>query len=64
VIAPGRYHHVVKARSVLCYWGRELGMATVELARQLQLSQATISQSAMPGRQIAMENALYLDISA
>ncbi|MFZ3048386.1 MAG: hypothetical protein WA151_20935 [Desulfatirhabdiaceae bacterium] len=54
VIAPGRYKNVVKARSVLCYWGiRELGMSTVELAKRLQVSQPTISQLAMRGRQIA-----------
>jgi putative transposase len=63
VIAPGRYKNVVKARSVLCYWGiRELGMSAVELAKRLRLSQATISQSAMRGRQIAMAKGLQLDI--
>jgi hypothetical protein len=65
VIAPGRYKNAVKARSILCYWGiRELGMSTVELAKRLQVSQATISQSAMRGRQIAMENGLRLDLTS
>jgi REP element-mobilizing transposase RayT len=65
VIAAGRYKNVVKARSVLCYWGiRELGMSTVEMAKRLQVSQATISQSAMRGRQIAMKNGLRLDLTS
>ena len=63
VLAPGRYKGAVRARSVLCYWGtRELGMTTVELAKRLGLSPATISQSAMRGRKIVMENGWQLNL--
>ena len=61
VLARGKYRQTVKARSLLCYWGtQELGMATVELAKKLNLSQPTISQSAMRGRKIAAEEGLEL----
>ena len=63
VLAPCRYKGAVRARSVLCYWGtRELGMRTVELAKRLCLSPATISQSAMRGREIAIEDGLQLNL--
>ncbi len=63
VLAPGRYKNAVKARSVLCYWGtRELGLTTVELAKRLHLSQPTVSQSAMRGRKIALEEGLRLNM--
>jgi hypothetical protein len=39
---------------------RELGMATVELAKKLNVAQATISQSVMRGRKIADEEGLKL----
>jgi putative transposase len=61
VLARGKYKQTVKARSLLCYWGtRELGMTTVELAKKLNLAQPTISQSAMRGRKIALEEGLRL----
>ena len=63
VLAPGRYKNAVKARSVLCYWGtRELGLTMVELAKRLHLSQPTVSQSAMRGRKIALEEGLRLNM--
>ena len=61
VLARGKYKKTVKARCLLCYWGtRELGMTTVELAKKLNLAQPTISQSAMRGRKIAVEEGLKL----
>jgi len=61
VLAPGKYALVVKARSLLCYWGtRELGMSTVELARRLNLAQPTVSQAVKRGQKIAEEMGLNL----
>ena len=57
VLAPGKYGQIVKARSLLCFWGvRELGMTTVELAKRLNLAQPTVSQSVTRGQQIAKEH--------
>ena len=61
VLARGKYKKTIKARGLLCYWGtRELGMTTVDLAKKLNLAQPTISQSAMRGRKIAVEEGLKL----
>ena len=61
VLVRGKYKQTVKARGLLCYWGtRELGMTTVELAKKLNLAQPTISQSAMRGRKIALEEGFKL----
>jgi chromosomal replication initiation ATPase DnaA len=61
VLARGKYKQTVKARCLLCYWGtRELRMTTVELAKKFNLAQPTISQSAMRGQKIAMEEGLKL----
>ena len=61
VLARGKYKQTVKARALLCYWGmRELGMTSVQLAQKLNLAQPTISQSAMRGRKIALEEGLKL----
>ncbi len=61
VLTHGKYKQSVKARSLLCYWGtRELGMTTVALAKKLDLTQPTISQSAMRGRKITEEEGLKL----
>ena len=61
VLARGKYKQTVKARGLLCYWGtRELGMTTVELAEKLNIAQPTISQSAMRGRKIVVEEGLRL----
>lgn len=61
VLAPGKYALNVQARSLLCYWGtRELGMATVELARRLNLAQPTVSQAVKRGQKIAEELGLSL----
>ena len=46
----------VKARSLLCYWGaRELGMTTVELAKNVNLAQPTVSQAISRGPKIAQD---------
>jgi chromosomal replication initiation ATPase DnaA len=51
VLARGKYKQTIKTRDLLCYWGtRELGMTTIELAQRPNLTQPTISQSAMRGR--------------
>jgi putative transposase len=65
VLAPGKYPQTVKARSLLCYWAtRELGITTVELAKKLNISQPTVSQSARRGEKIAHELGLCLDDKA
>ena len=54
----------MKARDLLCYWGtRELGMTTVGLAKKLNLSQLTISQSAMRGQKAAAEAGKVIEIN-
>ena len=61
VLARGKYRQTVKARGLLFCWGtRELGMTTVELAIKLNLAQPTISQSAVRGRKIVVEEGLRL----
>jgi DNA-binding transcriptional regulator LsrR (DeoR family) len=61
VLARVKYKQAVKARGLLCYRGtRESGMTTVELAKKLNLSKPTISQSVMRGRKIAVEEELKL----
>lgn len=61
VLRAGKYAKAVKARSVLCYWAtRELGISTVQLAKQLKLAQSTVSQSVARGEKIVSENSLTL----
>ena len=61
VMAPGKYALIVKARSLLCYWGtRELGMTTVDLAKRLNLAQPTVSQAVIRGQKIAEDQGLSL----
>jgi len=61
VLARGKSRQFVKARALLCYWGtRDFGMTTIELARKLNLSQPTVSQAAMRGRDIVQEEGLKL----
>ena len=65
VLAPDRYKNAVKARSLLCYWETpDLGLTMVLLAKRLHLSQPTVSQSAMLGREIALEEGLRLNMVA
>jgi chromosomal replication initiation ATPase DnaA len=61
VLRAGKYAKAVKARSVLCYWAtRELGISTVQLAKQLKLAQSTVSQSVVRGEKIVSENEFNL----
>jgi hypothetical protein len=61
VLRTGKYAKAVKARSVLCYWAtRELGISTVQLAKQLKLTQSTVSQSVARGEKIVSKNKLSL----
>jgi REP element-mobilizing transposase RayT len=61
VTRPGRYPEIVEARSVLCYWAaRELGMTTLELSRQLGISQPTASQSVKRGEKVVTGRKLVL----
>lgn len=51
VLAPGKAHKVVRARSLLCYWAtRELGVSQVWLSGKLGISQSAVSQAVARGR--------------
>ena len=53
----GKYPHIVRARSLLCYWAvRELGMRMSELSHKLKLSEPAVSLSVKRGMKIAEEN--------
>lgn len=61
IIMRGKYKERVAARSVLCYWAsRALGMSTVELSKELNISQPTVSQSMKRGEQIVVDRQLKL----
>ena len=61
VLSRSRSPQTVKARSLLCYWAnRELGMTTVELSKQLRISQPTASRASQRGERIVMENSFKL----
>jgi len=61
VLREGNFARTVAARSLLCYWAnRELGVSTMELARRLNLAQATVSQSVDRGERIAAEKRVTL----
>lgn len=56
LLCGAKYPQTVKARSVVCFWGnRELGISTVELAKKLNISQPTVSQSVTRGQTIVKE---------
>ena len=64
VYAKGRYHKIVEARSLLCYWAvRELGISMSTLAQKLGISITSISVSVSRGRVIAEKKGLALAIS-
>ena len=53
----GKYRHIVKARSLLCYWAaRELGVTMTSLAKRLKISPAAVTQSVLRGERLVMEN--------
>ena len=56
VWASGRYRHIVKARSLLCYWAvRELDTSMTLLSKMLNISIAAVSKSVVRGEKIARE---------
>ena len=56
VWASGRYGHIVKARSLLCYWAvRELGISMASLSKKLNISIPAVSKSVYRGKKIAKE---------
>jgi hypothetical protein len=60
VWSPGKYRHIVKARSLLCYWAvRDLGMSMTSLAKRLKLSLAAISQSLERGERLKKESSYH-----
>jgi REP element-mobilizing transposase RayT len=61
VVSPGKYRHVVQARSLLCFWAvRKLGMTTVNLSERLKIAQPTVSQAVVRGQKIAEDEGLSL----
>ena len=57
VWSVGKYRHIVRARSLICYWAvRELGVSMASLAEKLQLSPAAVTQSVERGQRLAIEN--------
>jgi len=54
VWAAGKYRRIVEARSLLCYWAvRELGIPMSSLAKKLQISIPSVSESVTRGQKIA-----------
>ena len=57
VVAAGRQHHRVIARSLLCFWAvRELGLPLTDLARRLGLSPPGVSYAVQRGEGMVREN--------
>lgn len=62
VWAAGKHRHIVKARSLLCFWAvRELGISMASLSRKLNMSIPAISQSVIRGEKIAKNNQYFLN---
>ena len=56
VWSEGKYHKVVKARSLLCYWAvRKLGVGMSNLGRRLKITPAAVSQSVLRGEKLAKD---------
>ena len=54
---PGRYQHLVVARSLLCFWAvRKLDISMAAMSRRLKISTVAVSKSVVRGTKIAMEN--------
>jgi len=57
VWSVGKYRHIVKARSLLCYWvARELGVTIASLAKRLKISPAAVTQSVLRGERLGKIN--------
>jgi putative transposase len=51
---PGKYKHLVRARSLLCFWAvRKLGVSMTSMARRLKTSIVSVSKSVARGTKIA-----------
>ena len=54
VWAKGKHRRIVEARSLLCYWAvRDLGVPLSSLARELEISIPSVSESVTRGQRIA-----------
>jgi chromosomal replication initiation ATPase DnaA len=63
VWASGRYRHIVKARSLLCYWAvRELGTSMASLSKMLNISIPAVSKSVVRGEKIVKDMNYKLSI--
>ena len=57
VWSPGKYRHIVRARSLLCYWAaRGLGISMASLAERLGLSPSAVAKSVERGERLVKEN--------
>ena len=57
VWSAGKYRHIVKARSLLCYWAaRELGVSMASIAKRVNLSPPAVTQSVERGERLVKEN--------
>ena len=56
VWASGRYHLIVRARSLLCYWAvRELGTSMALLSKMLNISIPAVSKSVVRGEKLVKD---------
>ena len=57
VWSSGKYRHIVKARSLLCYWAsRELGVSMSSLAIRFKITPSAVTQSVERGERFVREN--------
>ena len=57
----GRYRHLVKARSLFCFWAvRELGVSMASLSRKLNISTVAVSKSVRRGSEIVQKEGYTL----
>jgi putative transposase len=60
--SKGKHRHVVKARSLLCYWAvDELHMSMSELAGRFEISATAISKSVLRGKTLAKKHGFELE---
>ena len=61
ILTGGKQRKIVRARSVLCYWGTcELGISSAEISAKLHIASSTASESVARGRRIVDEQGLEL----